>query len=144
MTGPSVGPTLSAGLQVYKVWIRAVKLEKALSSSGVWLLHYIGVWILFSRLSHTLISIYDLHNRNCAEVRINEEGTGEDDEMRPSEPGDSEVNKPPGKTKPDKTKPPGKKTKTAKRSKKKKTKNKIAQDQHKKHDRIITHPYGKN
>jgi hypothetical protein len=81
-----------------------------------------------------------------------EDGTNEEADERPV-PGKIDGDKPSGKTKPEKMKPPGKKTKSAKRSKakpsKKKTKliikkNKIAQDQHKTHDRIITHPQGKN
>ena len=78
-----------------------------------------------------------------------EDGTNEEADERPA-PGKSDGvldiaygDKPSGKTKPS-----GGKTKTGKRSKKKTTKiikkNKISQDQHKTHDRIITHPHGKN
>ena len=79
-----------------------------------------------------------------------EDGLNEESDERPA-PGNSDGvldiaygDKPSGKTKPS-----GGNTKTGKRSKKKKKtkiikKNKISQDQHKTHDRIITHPHGKN
>ena len=85
-----------------------------------------------------------MHKRNCAEVRIspsgmappaNEDGTNEESDERPA-PGNSDGDKPSGKTKPS-----GGKTKTGKRSKKKKTKivkkKKISREQHKTHDRIV-------
>jgi len=80
-----------------------------------------------------------------------EDGSTEEADEWPV-PGKIDGDKPSGKTKPEKMKPPGKKTKSAKRSKAKPSKkkkkviikkNRLAQDQHKTNDRMITHPHGK-